>query len=737
MAISSSSRGRIKAVPRLLGATLAAAMAVLAWINPIFLEDFRQRTFDVFLRQAPTTPGPTPIYIVDIDSKSLAALGQWPWPRTIMAETLRLIAADKPKAVGLDIVYAEPDRSSPAQIAALLAEQEVPAELLSHLQALPDHDQLLAQTLLTTPTVLGYTFAFGSGGSESRPLHQEGWLATKGFDPLPFLFSAPHVDANLPLLEQSAMASGFFNVLPDADGIVRRVPLIMEFEGKVYPSLMLEMLRTSQSMPTVIMTSAWKGDEITGVESLKVGEPIIPTDANGQLNIRFCGPERSLPYVSVIDILTGETPPGTFTDAFVLVGTSAPGLRDIRATPTSADFPGVEIHGHALNTILTSSYIRRPDWARMAEITYLLAVSGILIFLLPRIGAIKSGLLATGFSGGLAFVSYWAFVRHGFLVDLVYPLLTVALLFTVLTFTNYVYEEREKRQVRGAFSRYLSPVLVGELLQHPERLTLSGEEREMTILFSDIRGFTSISEKMNAQELCHFINEYLTPMTQEILDQRGTVDKFIGDAIMAFWNAPLDDEAHALNGCRVGLAMQRRLVDLNRNWQANSMPPIAIGIGLHTGQARVGNMGSEQRFDYTVMGDTVNLTSRLESITKRYGAGIIVSEFTWAKVQGNGFVFRQLDRVRVKGKQEPVTIYELLEEQDRLSDATRAELAGYEQALALYYGRDFAAAGERFAELGRRQPQSPLYKLYIEQCRLYALEPPPTDWDGVTTLTSK
>ncbi|MEW6219509.1 MAG: adenylate/guanylate cyclase domain-containing protein [Thermodesulfobacteriota bacterium] len=731
--------GRARLLPRAVGLVLAAAMLWLHMADPIFLQDFRERGFDLLLRRLPGKPAGTPIIIVDIDSKSLAGLGQWPWPRTVLAETLRIIASGGPKAVGLDIVFAEPDRTSPREVAASLAGVATP-DTLAEIQALPDHDQALAGALLASPTVLGFVFGFDEAvATANQPMARPGRFAVRGFDPSPWLFQALYADANLPLLEGAAVASGFFNIFPDTDGLVRKVPLLMAYGQEIYPSLMLETLATGLGSPTVVLRLAQTGKGLvsSGVKyELKIGEHIVPTDEQGAMRIRYCGPAFSFPYLSLVDVLDGTVAPEVFAGAYVLVGTSAPGLMDIRATPTAQIFPGVEIHAHALNTILTGAHLRRPDWIPGLEQAYLAVVSLLLIILLPRIGAIPGGVLVLATSAGLGFASYWLFAHRGFLLDMLYPLLTTASLFTSGTFLNFVFKERESRKIRGAFGHYVSPAVVHELLQHPERLTLTGEERPMTILFSDIRGFTSISEGMTPQELCQFINEYLTPMTQLILDARGTVDKFIGDAIMAFWNAPQDDPEHAVHACQAALAMLRRLPVLNREWQARGLKPIGIGVGIHSGPARVGNMGSDQRFDYTAMGDTVNLASRLEGVNKLYGTGIIASAATRDLVTGRGFAFRQLDRVRVKGKGEPVTIFELVEEEARLSDDDRAELAVHAELLAAYGRREFAAAAAGFTALAGRHDRL-LYRLYAERASQHLATPPPADWEPVTNLTSK
>jgi len=653
-----------------------------------------------------------------------------------MASVLSLINQGHPKAIGLDIVYPEPDRSSPHQIAEFLASGnlKLPDEIDKCLLSLPDHDQILAKALLETPTVLGYPFAFtksvGSFNS-CEPERRPSRFALIGADPAPWLFEAVSSDANLPLLEKSAKGSGFLNVLANEDGIVRNIPLVMNYLNELYPSLIVEMLRVGEGISTIQVRSTKNG-----IEAVRIGSHIVPTDAYGQMRIRYCGPSGSFPYISVIDLLNGKINTDIFRDAYVFVGSSALGLGDTMATPTSSMFPGIEIHAHSLNTIISDSYLLQPDWSRGAELVYLLFISIILIAFLPISGAVRSGVYVLVLSIGMGIFSRWNFVHNGYFVDVVYPFLSTGLLFTVLTFAKYLIEEREKTQIRRAFSKYLSPVVVNELLHSPEQLTLSGEEREITVLFSDIRNFTSLSEKMIPDELCTFLNEYLTSMTQILMDNRATVDKFIGDEIMAFWNAPLYDMNHSKNACLASLQMIRSIEQLNREWESQGKNPITFGIGLHTGIARVGNMGSEQRFDYTVMGDTVNIASRLQEATRLYNVTTIVSETTHSLVKNQGFVFRELDKIRVMGKENPVTIFELIEEQTRVSSNVRQGLESHHKALAAYYAGEFETAHKRFKQLAGG-PHGTLYQLYMKRCRAYLKNPPPQPWKGITTLKTK
>lgn len=711
------------------GVLCTVAILVLSLWNPIFVHTLHLKTYDLFLRQKLGIKADIPIVIVDIDDKSLATLGQWPWPRTVLAEILSYINEGNPKAVGLDIVLAESDRLSPRRIAAAL--QKVSSSCQVNLRSLPDHDHILAVALKSTNAILGFPFTFSSSSMDTRFYNHPGKFAVIGADPKPWLFTPSSAVGNLHILEEAAAGRGFFNVLPDEDGIIRKLPLIMQYNGGIYPSLVLEMLRKGENAADfqIFCTE-------TGIECVRSGTYIIPTDAYGQMNIRFCGTEKTFPYISAVDIISEKINPAVFHNAYVLIGTSAKGLLDTVATPTSALFPGIGIHAHAINTVLTGAYLREPNWTRGAQFVNLLVVSVLLILLIPKIGAIRSGVLFLVTSGGIVFLSYWLFSRYGYFFDSIYPLLGNSLIFITLTFINYVQEEREKQHIRDTFSRYLSPVLVNELLSSPEKLTLSGEQREVTILFSDIRNFTAISERISPQDVCRFLNQYFASMAQILMDNMAMVDKFIGDAVYAFWNAPLYNPHHARHALIAALLMKQALEDLNNNWEVDGLPVIHAGIGINTGTARIGNIGSENRLSYTAIGDTVNLASRLEGLTKVYNVPIIVSAATYNQVKDQEFIFRMLDKIRVAGKKKPTTVYELVGEENQVSSKISQEIMKYNEALAAYFKCEFKTALQLFQQLSYGN-YNKLYKLFAKRCKNYLDNPPKKPWDGISTFLSK
>ncbi len=719
---------------RFIGVLWASGLILLSLWNPSFINNLRLKAYDVLLRERAASEAiEKSIIIVDIDDRSLAELGQWPWPRSLWAEIISCIGQNAPLAIGLDIVFAEPDRSSPQQMATALSDFNLSSTCKEQLLKLPDHDQILAETLENFPVVLGFPFIFSPSDIVDTPVfRRSNRFALIGTDdPTDWLFQADSAAFNLNKLEVAAIGSGFFNVLPDADGIIRRVPLALQCGETIFPSLVLEMLRIGERVPLNRLYST-----SNGLEGISCGGYEIPTDANGQINVHYSGPEKSFTYISAVDIMTGKVKGQIFADSYVLIGTSAPGLVDIVTTPTSAMLPGVEVHAHTLNTILTGSWLREPDWAKGAEFCYLLLISITLILLVPAIGALRGGVVFIVSAFGICWFSYWLFSKHGYYLDAVYPLLCSSLLFSLMSFMSYLMEERIRQQTRKTFSKYVSPALVEELLKTPGKINLRGEERVLTALFSDIRDFSRISESLSPEAVCSSLNQYLTIMTNIIMGNRGTVDKFIGDAVFAFWNAPLYDSEHARNGLNAALAMRDGLIKLNQSWQDRNMPLFKAGIGIHTGPVRIGNIGSENRLSYTAIGDNVNLTSRLEGVTKQYGIPIIVSAATWEMVDKEEFVFCKLDRIRVVGRQEPVTIFELVDRKNRVTSERMTSITAYEEALESYFAGEFATAEKKFTKLPKGISNR-LQNVFIDRCQNHLSNPDAPTWNGVNILEGK
>jgi adenylate cyclase len=552
----------------------------------------------------------------------------------------------------------------------------------------------------------------------------------------------PGILANVPVLDAAAAGRGLFTIRPERDGIVRRVPLAMRAEGVIVPTLGLEMLRVAAGGSPLIIRSDAAGIRSVGVRGLE-----LPTDRNGQIWVRF-SPHDPRRYVSAQAVLAGEVPRDSLEGKLVLIGTSAIGLLDRQTTPIDPSMPGVEIHALLLENALNGSWISYPNYALGAELSVAVLDSSAMIVLVPILGAATVLTFGAAIATTLVALSWYLFWQHGILIDFTYPLLASLAVYLVLVFTNYLREQAQRKRIRSAFGQYLSPALVEQLVQEPGKLVLGGEQREMTIMFSDVRGFTAISEmyKDDPQGLTALMNRLLTPLTNAIIEQRGTIDKYMGDAVMAFWNAPLPDPHHPRHACRAALAMCVALNRLNDSRAAEAREhgqafvPIRIGIGVNTGACVVGNMGSDLRFDYSVLGDTVNLTSRIEGQTKTYGVTIVAGASTVAAVASE-FAALELDLIRVKGKTEPEVIYSIFGGEDVAARVDFRELTELNaRLLNEYRGRAWAAARETLQRCRAFEQTFELSRyldLYAARIDEFVASPPPADWDGVFVATNK
>ena len=728
---------------RVFGLALLVALFGLRVWDPAALQLLRLKTFDVYQIAKPRVPTSRPVLIVDIDEASLNAVGQWPWPRTTVADLIAKIAGDGAAAIGLDIVFAESDRTSPGRLA-----DNMPGlsdEARKELKAVPDHDAIMADIVGRTRTVLGQS-AYNPRKDDTRArLEPKASFATLGRSPDPYLIGYPGLLANIPELERAARGRGMFTVLPDPDGVVRRVPVVMKAGGSTLPSLNADMLRVATNQTTYVIKT---GE--AGVESVILAGVSIPTDANAQLWIYF-GPHDPGRFVSATDVLSGNVAKGTFAGKLVLLGTSATGLFDVKSTPVEPVMPGVELHAQALENILSKTSLKRPAYAIGAELCLAVVVGLAFIVFVPIVGALTAALLGAAITALVSGLAWYLFTQQGILLDVVYPLLGGLLVFATMVFVNYFREEAQRRQIRSAFSQYISPDLVEQLAQEPDRLVLGGETRDLTILFSDVRGFTSISEsyKSNPQGLTSLLNRLLTPLSHAVMETGGTIDKYMGDAIMAFWNAPLDNKTHAKNACTAALKMMESLDRINSEREREAIEngeisvPLRIGIGINTGDCVVGNMGSDMRFDYSVLGDSVNLASRLEGQSENFGVPIILGSST-AKLVSGDFAVLELDSIRVKGKSEPETVYCLVGPGDAISDdAFLRAKKGLADLLAAYRAQKWTSATRAISALRKVDVNalgidlSNLIELYAGRIREFKKSPPPRGWDGVFTLQTK
>ncbi len=567
-------------------------------------------------------------------------------------------------------------------------------------------------------------------------------FAILGPNPQRFLLTFPGLLRNIPAVEHAAAGRGLFSIDPEDDGIVRRVPVIMQAQGQLVPALTMEMLRVVSGASAILV----RADQV-GVSTVEVPGLKVPTDNRGKFWVYFNkrDPARS---VSAADVLAGRLPPDRVRGRLVLIGTSATGLLDIKTTPVQPDMPGVEVHAQVLENVLTNALLASPGYAIGAEIIAAVVFGIAIIIAAPMLPAAIVVALGAALIAGLIGISWYFFVVHHLLIDFTYPLISCWLIYLVLTFVNYFREQQQRQQIRSAFGFYLSPPLVEQLARSPEKLTLGGEERRMTILFSDVRGFTTISEhyKDDPQGLTQLMNRFLTPLTNAIIERKGTIDKYIGDAIMAFWNAPLDDDEHEANACDAALEMLARAEVLNgelkREAEAsgNVYMPLRIGIGLNSGPCVVGNMGSDFRFNYSVLGDTVNLASRLEARTKDYRLALVIGSRTAERAKAK-FAVMEIDLIQVKGKKAPERVFTVLGRAELADDPRCDELRDLNgQMLAAFRRQDWDGA-ERLIERCRKLAGSfgadGLYEMYLARIAVYRVEPPPADWAGVYEAESK
>jgi adenylate cyclase len=719
---------------------LLVGFAVLRIADPAPVQEIRVRTFDTFQRIEPRAKMENPpVAIVDIDEKSLAKYGQWPWPRTRIADLVTNLTRLGAVVIAFDIMFAEPDRLNPDIAADTF--RNLDEETRVKLRALPSNDQYLAEAMQHSRVVLGETGLPAVRGELDKTLPETSF-AVLGDDAQQFMFKLSGLLRNTDVLEKVASGRGLLTINPERDGIVRRVPMIMVAQGVTMPSLSLEMLRVATGTETILIKT-----DPAGIKSVQVKGFQIPTDLNGQLWVHFAHSDRSI-YVSPIDVLEGTVDPKKIKGKLVLVGTSAAGLNDIKTTPVDAVMPGVEIHAQVIEAALTHAVLSQPYYGPALEFFAALVFGLLVIAFAPMLGPITLVLVGALFASLLIGTSWYFYTQQRLLIDFTYPLLSTTSIYLTLIFSSFVREQAQRRQIRSAFGQYLSPALVEQLAQSPEKLVLGGEEREMTIMFSDVRGFTTISEsyKHNPQGLTALMNRFLTPLTNAILARKGTIDKYMGDAIMAFWNAPLDDSEHQLNACEAAVDMLERIDELNKLREQEAQHggdayiPLNVGVGLNTGICVVGNMGSDQRFDYSVLGDSVNLASRLEGQSKEYGFPIIVGSKTALAVKDK-FAILELDFIMVKGKKEPEVIYAIAGRQDIAQSGRFQRLRNLTiEMLACYRSRDWDGALAAI-ERGRRTDEAHslalLYNLYEARILDYRKSPPPEDWDGAFALLTK
>ncbi len=698
-----------------------------------------------FLLRGKTTPGGE-VVIIAIDEKTLDELGRWPFPRSYFADVVDNLNKMGVRALGFDMIFSEPDiYSGISTVDYIKRDGERRGfndpkllEFYDETRELLDNDSRLAESLSGTPAViLGYFFHV----KQKDILHMSEVDIEKNIKSISTsrfrLISYDSEDAkrvtflrmiapetNIPIISRAAKGFGYFNVFPDGDGTIRWSPLAVKCRDMLYPSFALELARVYLNAPAPDIYISQDG-----VYKIVVGDIEIPTNAKGELLINYRGPVRTFPYYSFVDILKGRVDKEKISGRIAIVGTSAVGTYDLRVTPMGSDFPGTEVNATILDNILHKRFISMPVWAQYLDFLVVLLFGVLLGMVIPRVSAWFGAIIGVFLTAGWILFTQYMFADRNIWIAVLPPLLTIAVGYTVLNLIRYITVERTGKQIKEAFQFYVPEAVVGEILKNPSMLTLGGDRKEITVLFSDIKGFTSLSEELSPEELVNILNEYLSAMTDVVFSHRGLLDKYIGDAIMAVYGAPLPQPDHPMRACMTAIDMMTELDRLMVKWKTMGRPSLAIRIGINTGYAAVGNMGSKKRFDYTVMGDAVNLASRLENLNKEYETTCLVTEYTYLRV-AKEISFRELDLVRVRGKHTPEKIYEMIgrKGQDPQREAMARE---FERALALVRSRHWDKALKLFEAILAKAPDDVPTQIYLARIEQALVEPLPADWDGV------
>lgn len=703
-------------------------------------------TYDArVLLTLPNTGDPR-VVIVDLDEKTLAAEG-WPWPRNKWAQLVTVLF-DKyqPRVLGFDVAFAEPDRSSGAELLQRLETGEMAdlpgfAERSAAVRAGLDYDRQFADAVRGKPVVLGYFFKPdvpegepAQTGSLCAPLMDRSAAALYAID----FIAAAGYGGNVPVLQEAAPVCGFYdNPTVDQDGVYRRVPLVQQYQGAVYPSLALAVTRLALGNPP-LQFEFEPPDRRTSLnlQQVRLGEVVVPVDGDVAAYVPYRGPYRTMTYVSATDVLHARVDPAILKDSIILVGTSAAGLLDLRTTPVGRAYAGVEVHANLVSGMLDQHVKQKARYYDGIETVLLLTIALLFAWLFPRLSPFAGAGLAFGLIATIVGLAFLMWYTADFIMPLGVPVVFTLVVFTAHLLYGYFIESRKARDAEKKFGQYVPREVVEEMIAAGKAISMDGEIREMTVLFSDVRGFTTVSEKLEARELSELMNQFLTPLTGVIQKYRGTIDKYMGDAIMAFWGAPLEDPDHATHALKAAMELGQALRGLDEPFKARGWPPLYIGVGLSTGNMRVGNMGSEFRVAYTVMGDTVNTGSRLESLTKEYGVVVLCSETTRNAAPAD-WAFRELDSVRVKGKHEPVAIYEPLGPKEELDPALRQDVARHRGALKLYRAQLWDQAEAEFFNLSQSGRPHRVYELFLERIMILRENPPGPKWDGAFTFTHK
>jgi adenylate cyclase len=693
------------------------------------------RALDYRLLQRGPQPASDQVVIVAIDKNSLKEVGRWPWSRAVMAHLIERIAAGNPAVIGVDVIQAEPTSECSLDGLDGKLDDACLAAVHSALDGAQHDDQQLADAVRASQrTVLGYYFDFEGGGKTNEPTAETAYkvVRTAPSSRLDRVRQAAVVDQNLPELAAAASGLGYFNFFPDADGIYRRAPLVIGFGDRLVMPLSLAMLQCYwPDRPAAIEF------DTSGVKSVRLGTLALPVEEDGQLLVSYRGRPRTFRHIRAADVLNGRVAPETFRDKLVLIGATAVGIADVRAAPFDSTFPGVEIHATVLDNILRQDFIYQPRWigsarAGVADVVVILALVVVLHFALHPLRGRAGALVALTALGAYVVGSQLLFTHTGAALSLAYPALAIVVTYLAISVEHYALADREKRQTRRMLDLYLNPALASYVSERPEMLKLGGEKSERTVLFSDIKNFTPIAERLEPEQLVELLNLYLGEMTDIVFAEDGMLDKYIGDGVMAVWGAPIPQSDHAVRACRAALTMIQRLEQLNALCSERGWPNLSIRIGMNSGAMVFGNMGSTGHLSLTVMGDHVNLGARLEGINKLYGSTIIASQAT-IDLAREVVVARELDFVRVKGKAQTVRIFEVLGPADTAPQWAEL-IERFAAGLAAYRARDWQAAIAAFERARFVRDGDGPSDLYLRRCREHQRTPPPPEWEPVTSF---
>ncbi len=737
--------------------TIIITVLLYLWQPPI-LDFIELKTYDLRFVYRGVQPITGKVVLALIDEKSLDEEGRWPWPRSKIARLIDVLSSQGAKVIGFDMGFFEPDENSELKLIRQLGrtiksigvDSKPLNAFIASRQKNADNDLALADAMKRSAadSIAGYFFHFSESDLEKKLTPPEidarlGLLRKSKYPLVIFdrnpskhqtsqIVQALAPESNIDVISHAASDAGFFHVTPSRDGGIRKMPLIIQCGQDLFPHLAIMCAWHYLGKPVLMVKMA-----ANGVSGIQIGDRVVPTDESGQLLIDYLGPPKTIPHISISDILNGRTDNGAFRNKIVLVGATAMGTYDLRNTPFSPKFPGVEIHATVIENILKEKFMTRPEWSRVFDLAAIVLLGILAGTVLSRVSALKGLLVVLVLFSAHIAVAYWLFAAYGVWLNIVYPLLTLGAAYIGITAYRYMTVERERRKIKGAFRQYVAPLVIERMLEAPDRLQLGGEEKVLTVLFSDLERFTSYSEKYTPHEMTSFLSQYFELMTEQVFRFQGTLKEYVGDELMAIFGAPLEHPDHAHRACAVALAMQARRRELRKSWAQSGRPLLRARTGINSGPMLVGNLGCRYRFAYGALGDQVNLASRLEGLNKFYGTSILIGENT-ARLVGDSFALREVDKVRVVGKQQCINIFELVAAADTVLPAdTHRVLKLYAEGYEAYCARNWDEAVKAFDACLALHPEDGPSRTMIGRSREYRHIPPPDDWDCVYEATSK